>query len=263
MKKTSVLLGVLLAATGFGLSEAPSGERLAYRFEEVKSKVVRSPGGDEARDVRVAAGDPAEAGDVVTTGFFGRTVVAVPERAARFEVFSSSKVQLAGGEPGILLVLEKGRIKATFDAFTGASEARRVAVPGAILAVRGTRYGVEVAGGESVLAVFEGTVELFPAGGAPSMKVGRDEFCVFGPKTPPRRAPMGRDGMNEKSWGSLGSGMTEGRPGAPGAPGAPGMPGTSPQNPGMSPQAPGSSGSPGGTGMPARPPATGGGRGGS
>lgn len=257
MKKTSVLLGALLAATGLGLSQAPSGERLAYRFEEVKSKVVRAPGGDEARDLRVAVGDPAEAGDVVTTGFFGRTVLSVPERAARFEVFSSSRVKLAGGEPGILLVLEKGRIKAAFDAFTGASEARRVAVPGAILAVRGTRYGVEVADGQSVLAVFEGTVELFPAGGAPSMKVGRDEFCVFGPKVPPRKEPMRRDGMNEKSWGSRGSGMTEGRPGAPGAPGM------SPQGPGMSPQAPGNPGSPGGSGMPSRRPASGGGRGGS
>lgn len=260
MKRTSALLGVLLAATGLGLSEAPSGERLVYRFQEVKSKVVRSPGGDESRDVRVAVGDPAESGDVVRTGFFGRTVVAVPERAASFEVFSSSRVRLAGGEPGILLVLEKGRIKAAFDAFTGASEARRVAVPGAILAVRGTRYGVEVTGGQSVLAVFEGTVELFPEGGAPSLRIGRDEYCVFGPKTPPRKEPMGRDGMNEKSWGSRGSGMAEKRPGEPGTQGAPGM---SPQVPGMSPQGTGmSSPGSGGTGVPARPPASGGGRGG-
>lgn len=252
MKRTSVLPGVLLVATGFGLAQAPPAERLAYRFEEVKSKVVRSPGGDGARDVRVAAGDPAEAGDVVTTGFFGRTVLAVPERAARFEVFSSTRVRLAGDEPGILLVLEKGRLKAAFDAFTGASEARRVAVPGAILAVRGTRYGVEVAGGQSVLAVFEGTVELFPDGGAPSLRVGRDEFCVFGPKSPPRKEPMGRDGMSEKTWGSRGSGMTEGRPGAPAAPGDPGVSGA----PGTGSRMPGDSG------MPARPPTSGGGRGG-
>ena len=237
MNRTSALLGALLAATGLGLAEAPTGERLGYRFEEVKSKVVRSPGGDSARDVRVAAGDPAEAGDVVTTGFFGRTVLAVPERASRFEVFSSTRVRLAGDEPGIILVLEKGRLKAAFDAFTGASEARRVAVPGAILAVRGTRYGVEVAGGQSVLAVFEGTVELFPEGGAPSLRVERDEFCVFGPKTPPRKEQMGKAGMSEKSWGSRGSGMTDGRPGEPGGqgtgvqgpaePGAQGRPGAS------------------------------------
>ena len=215
MKRKSALLGALLAATGLGLAQAPSGERLAYRFEEVKSKVVRSPGGDESRNVRVAAGDPAEAGDVVKTGLFGRTVLAVPDRAARFEVFSSSRVQLAGGEPGVLLVLEKGRLKAAFDAFTGASEARRVAAPGALLAVRGTRYGLEVAGGESVLAVFEGTVEVFPSDGTPSLRVERDEYCVFGPETPPRKDQMGKAGMSEKSWGSRGSGMTDGKPGKP------------------------------------------------
>ena len=235
MKRTSALLGALLAATGLGLGQAPSEERLVYRFEEVKSKVVRSPGGDEARDVRVAAGDGANAGDVVRTGFFGRTILAVPERTARFEVFSSSRVQLAGGEPGVLLVLEKGRLKAAFDAFTGASEARRVAAPGAILAVRGTRYGLEVtSGGEVVLAVFEGTVELFPEGGAPSLRVERDEYCVFGPKTPPRKEQMGRAGMSEKSWGSRGSGMADGRPGrqdagsqSPSAPGMQGRPSSS------------------------------------
>jgi hypothetical protein len=235
MNRTSALLGALLAATGLGLAQAPSEERLVYRFEEVKSTVSRSPGGDEARDVRVAAGDPAETGDVVKTGFFGRTVLAVPERAARFEVFSSTRVRLAGGEPGVLLVLEKGRLKAAFDAFTGASEARRVAVPGAILAVRGTRYGLEVtSGGEVVLAVFEGTVELFPAGGAPSLRVERDEYCVFGPKSAPRKEQMGRAGMSEKSWGSHGSGMAEGRPGGPDAgsqgPSSPGMQGRQPSS---------------------------------
>jgi len=235
MNRKSALLGALLAATGLGLAQAPPVERLAYRFEEVKSKVVRSPGGDESRDVRVAAGDPAEAGDVVKTGLFGRTVLAVPDRAARFEVFSSSRVQLAGGEPGVLLVLEKGRLKAAFDAFTGASEARRVAAPGALLAVRGTRYGLEVAGGESVLAVFEGTVEVFPSDGTPSLRVERDEYCVFGPKTPPRKDQMGKAGMSEKSWGSRGSGMTEGKPGKP-AEGSQG------------PASPGSQGRPAGSG---------------
>jgi hypothetical protein len=220
MTRTSTLLFALLAATGLGLAEAPSGERLAYRFDEVKSKVVRAPGGDEARGIRVSAGDPAEAGDVVKTGLFGRTVLAVPDRAARFEVFSSTRVRLAGGEPGILLVLEKGRLKAAFDAFTGASEARRVAAPGALLAVRGTRYGLEVAGGESVLAVFEGTVEVFPSGGAPSLRVERGEYCVFSPRSLPHKEQMGRRGMSEKSWGSRGSGMTDAGSGGAGGPGA-------------------------------------------
>lgn len=244
MTRISTLLFTLLAATGLGLAEAPSAERLAYRFEEVKSKVVRAPGGDEERGVRVSAGDPAEAGDVVKTGLFGRTVLAVPDRAARFEVFSSTRVRLAGGEPGVLLVLEKGRLKAAFDAFTGASEARRVAAPGALLAVRGTRYGLEVAGGESVLAVFEGTVEVFPSDGSANLRVERDQYCVFGPKTSPRKEQMGKTGMSEKSWGSRGSGMTDAGPGGTGGQDGSGGPGAGSQRPADA----GSKGRPAGSG---------------
>lgn len=241
MNTTPALLGALLVAAGLGLSQVPAEERLAYVFEEVKSKVVRTPSGDGAKGVRVSAGDPAEAGDLVTTGFFGRTVLAVPSRAARFEVFSSARVRLAGGEPGVLLVLEKGRLNAAFDAFTGASEARRVAAPGALLAVRGTRYGLEVGpGDETVLAVFEGTVEVLPSGGGPSLRVERDEYCVFGPKAPPRKEQMGRAGMSEKSWGSRGSRMAE--PGSKG-------PGSGSQGPA-------------GGGIQGRPAGSGGGRGG-
>ena len=219
MDRAPVLLAALLGATGLVLAQVPPGERLTYRFEEVKSKVVRSPGGDESRGARVAAGDPAEAGDVVKTGLFGRTVLAVPDRAARFEVFSSTRVRLAGGEPGVLPVLESGRLKAFFDAFTGASEERRVAAPGALLAVRGTRYGLDAgSGGDTVLAVFEGTVEVFPVDGSPGLLVQRDEFCVLGRKGPPQKGRMGEAGMSEKSWGSRGAGLVDGRPAGAGDP---------------------------------------------
>jgi hypothetical protein len=219
MKRTPALLAVLLAAAGLVLAQEPAQRPLEYRFDEVKSKVTKAPGGDESRAARVAAGDLAAAGDGVRTGLFGRTLLSVPERAVRFEVFSSTRVRLAGPEPGVLLVLESGRLKAAFDAFTGASEERRVAAPGALLAVRGTRYGLEASPeGESTLAVFEGTVEVFPADGATSLRVAAGEVCAFGPKNPPRKGPMDRSGMSEKSWGSRGSGMTEGQPGGPGSP---------------------------------------------
>ncbi|MBK6406482.1 MAG: hypothetical protein IPF66_16415 [Holophagales bacterium] len=193
MTRTSTLLFTLLAATGLGLAEAPSGERLAYRFDEVKSKVVRVPGGDEERGVRVSAGDPAESGDVVKTGLFGRTVLAVPDRAARFEVFSSTRVRLAGGEPGVLLVLEKGRLKAAFDAFTGASEARRVAAPGALLAVRGTRYGLEVAGSGASWRSSRGRSRSFPRTGLRSSAWNGTSTAYSGRR--PRRA--------RSRWGRL------------------------------------------------------------
>jgi len=214
---------LLVAAAGLALAQGPPAGTLLYRFDEVKSKVTRAQAGDEERTVRVSAGDVAEAGDVVKTGLFGRAVLSVPERAARFEVFASARVRLAAGEPGVLLVLESGRLKAVFDAFTGAAEERRVAAPGALLAVRGTRYGLEVVGkDETTLAVFEGTVEVFPTDGSPSFRVGRDEFGVFGRSTPPRKGRMRDAGMTEKSWGSRGAAGAGDGPGGAGAPGSPG-----------------------------------------
>jgi len=232
MNTKRLLLGVLLGAAGLALAQVPRAERLAYRFDEVRSRVTKAPGGDASRAVKVAAGDPAEAGDEVKTGAFARTVLSVPARAARFEVFSSTRVRLASGEPGVLLVLESGRLKAVFDAFTGASEERRVAAPGALLAVRGTRYGLEVStGGASTLVVFEGTVELFPADG-PSLRVEAGEYCAFGPKGAPRKGRMDRAGMSERSWGSRGPGTSVGRPGSPGGgPQGPGDPGGSGRRP--------------------------------
>ena len=142
-------------------------------------------------------------------------MVSVRERKARFEISSSTRARLAAGEPGVLLSLEKGRLKAFFEALTdGSAEERRVAAPGALLAVRGTRYGLEVDGdGRCLLAVFEGTVEVLPAlpGTAP-IKVHADELCTFGAKMAPRSAPMRSMGMNEGSWGMRGGagGMSSG-----------------------------------------------------
>jgi hypothetical protein len=218
----SALFGAVLASAGLVAAQAPPGGPLLYRFEDVKSKVVKSPGGNEKEGVRVAAGDSARAGDLVRTGIFARTVIAVPDRASRFEVFSSTRVRLAGEEPGVLLVLESGRLKAFFDAFTGTTEERRVAAPGALLVVRGTRYGLEVAPkGEVVLSVFEGTVEVLPTDGSPRLRVERDEYCVFGPKNPPRKGKMDSAGVSERSWGSRGSGLPGAGAGGSGA-GSPG-----------------------------------------
>ena len=211
-----------LAAIAAGILAAIEPGTPAYRFDEVKSKVLRAPGGDEAAEVRVAAGDTASAGDLVRTGFWGKAVLSVPERKARFEIGSSTRARLAAGTPGVLLTVERGRIKAFFEALTdGSAEARTVAAPGALLAVRGTRYGLEVArDGRSFLAVFEGTVEVRPTkAGAPPLLVRADEACTFGPKAEPLSMPMRSMGMSEHSWGMHGgtgmsSGSEHGMPGA-------------------------------------------------
>ena len=181
---------------------APAPPAFTYRFESVRHTVLRWPGGDPRQEVKAAAGDPAAAGDVVKTGWWGRAVIAVPEWASRFEISGSTQVRLAGGEPGVLIVLDRGRLKAIFDALAGPPVERRVAVPGALLAVRGTRYGVEVdKAGKTVLAVFKGVVEVMPqAPQGASVFVKAGEWSTFGPGLMPKVAPMPERGFNEHGW---------------------------------------------------------------
>ena len=61
-----------LAALAAGILAATEPGTPTYRFDEVKSKVLRAPGGDETAEVRVAAGDAASAGDLVRTGFWSK-----------------------------------------------------------------------------------------------------------------------------------------------------------------------------------------------
>jgi hypothetical protein len=228
MKRTPALLAVLLAAAGLVLAQEPAKRPLEYRFDEVKSKVLRSAGGDESRAARVAAGDLAEAGDSVRTGLFGRTLLSVPERAVRFEVFSSTRVRLAGPEPGVLLVLESGRLKAAFDAFTGASEERRVAAPGALLAVRGTRYGLEASpDGRVDSRRFRGNGRGLPGGRSPEPARGRRRVLRFRSEEPATQGTDGpvrderevvglaRFGYDRRPAGRPGPGLPRGHPGAP------------------------------------------------
>jgi len=195
----------MLAPLLFTLLQAPAPkpEALTYRFEEVKRSVLRLPAGDKAKEVKVAKGDFASPGDGVTTGWWAQTTISVPERASRFEVYANTQVKLAVGEPGVLLVVEKGRIKAFFQSLVeGNRQERQVAVPGALLAVRGTRYGVEVdKNGKSTLVVFEGVVEvLHKAPHTESIRVKAGEWATFGPNTLPQIQPMSMRGFQEGSW---------------------------------------------------------------
>jgi hypothetical protein len=221
------LAGVLLAQA--------AGTSPEYRFVEVKSKVTLTRA---AAEKRVAAGDVGLPGDEVRTGWLASAVLAVPERASRFELLPSTRVVLGGPEPGVLVVLERGRLKAIFDALTG-NEERLVATPGALLAVRGTRYGVEVAAdGTAELAVFEGTVEVRPrAAGLEPVPVRAGQMCRFGPREAPRPAPMPR-GAKEESWrGGLGAGDRQGGPPSQNEspPGQSGQPGSRPEPRGQHP----------------------------
>lgn len=182
---------------------APAPAEFTYRFDEVKHSVVRWPGGDEGKAVKAAPGEAAAAGDVVKTGWWGHAVLSVPERSSRFELYGSTQVRLASGEPGVLVALDRGRIKAIFDALLGGKlEERRVAVPGALLAVRGTRYGVEVdKHGNATMVVFKGVVEILPRMTHPgTFFVKAGQWSTFGPSLMPKIGPMPGQGFGEKEW---------------------------------------------------------------
>lgn len=203
--KTVLLAGLLVLAAG----DAPAP--LGYRVESAKGKVVIRHDQIERRAV---AGEAAVAGDGIRTGWFGHAMFAAPTAAARFEIFPRTEAELAGPEPGVLITVRKGMIKAAFDALTGTDD-RLVSTPGALLAVRGTRYGVEVdADGQASLAVFEGVVEVrsrMP--GAVAVGVHAGEQCSFAPRQAPQRQAMPR-GWSEDGW--RGAGNSRGRPeGAP------------------------------------------------
>ena len=240
----------MIGPTVLSIVLAAAAPLFTYRFDEVKSAVYRSPASNEKLEQRVTAGDPGAPGDLVRTGWLGRAVISVPERASRFEISSGTRVKLARGDPGILLVVEKGKVKAFFDALTGEDPIeRRIAPPGAQLAVRGTRYGVEVDdSGLAALAVFEGTVEVVStAPGIAPLSVVKGECCAFGPGVAPRSAPMGPMGIHEGNWGSRPPGAGQG----PGGQTHPGSPGPGPAGGPAGPGGAGGMGSPG-----AAPPAS-------
>lgn len=145
-----IILAALLAQA---VLSVPVQSPIDYRFDQVKRTVVLNAS-------QIAAGHHAQSGDKVQTGWFSYALIASDHYRARFEIFSSTDVKLAGGTPGVILTLERGKLHAMFDKITG-SEPRVVQTPGALLAVRGTQYEVEVDhDGRTDLRVFEGTVEV-------------------------------------------------------------------------------------------------------
>lgn len=197
MKRRSTTLVATVAGLAlFGLVGGATDLRTAvYRFDDVYSKVLVDSGKDSTR---VETGREAHGGDVVRTGWRGRATLSVDAVASRFEIYPSSRVKLASDKPGVIVLLERGRLKAMFDAIAGNDE-RIVETPGALLAVRGTRYGIEVdPSGDTLLSVFEGMVEVRPFD--PSMGpllVRPGEVGRFGPRQAPR---MVMRGVDETTW---------------------------------------------------------------
>ena len=163
------------------------GQPIDYRFDQVKRTVTVNTG---TQELNIAAGSHAQSGAKVTTGWFSYALIATEQYRAKFEIFASTQVQLAEGTPGVLLAVDRGKIRAMFDKITG-SEPRVVKTPGAMLAVRGTQFDVEVdSAGKTTVDVFEGVVEVRSELLREPLLVHPGEQSVFGRREPPNVHPM-------------------------------------------------------------------------
>ena len=196
MKKT---LAVLLLALPLAAQD--------YRFDEVKRTV-------ELNQARASRVTPAKGGDAVETGWFSYALIAAEGQRAKFEIFSATEVRLADGTPGVLLSVERGRIRAIFDKITG-GEPRVVKTPGALLAVRGTKFDVQVdANGDTVVDVLEGVVEVQSPLLSEPMFVRPGQSTTYGRRRPPVTEPTSerrhRGDGRIQGGGHDGGGMTPG-----------------------------------------------------
>jgi hypothetical protein len=186
MKKLAAVLFIMSAT-----ASAVAQESIDYRFDDVKRKVTVTSAKQQER--RVDKGQHAQSGDKVTTGWFSYALIAAERYRAKFELYSSTDVQLAEGTPGVILSLERGRLHAIFDKITG-TEQRMVKTPGALLAVRGTQYSVEVGSdGNTTLDVFEGTVEVQSALRPEPFLIHAGQESTFSRREMPRSFPMPKD----------------------------------------------------------------------
>jgi hypothetical protein len=234
--KTLLAALAMLTATAATTPSIPAAASIGYRFDDVKNHVVlKTP----KQEMQAAKGSRAQSGDHVHTGLFSYALIASEPHKAKFEIFSVTDVQLAGGAPGVILSLERGRIRAIFDKILG-SEPRLVQTPGALLAVRGTQYNVEVdRAGKTILDVFEGTVEIRSPFRNEPFLVHAGESSSFTRREPPPDHPTRTpDDRRPDAQSHRDNPDGHGAPGAPGAPDDHGRPGADPGARGSQPPPP-------------------------
>jgi len=152
------VFAVLAAGDGAGPTDAPS-----YEVTAVKRKLFRE---EPEPEVELAVGARPEAGQLLRTGSRSSAEITAAEFGARFRLSAKTRARLAGDRPGLLLEVQRGRVRAVFDKLLGdAPPDRLVTTPTAVLAVRGTEYGVEVSkSGDTTITVFAGQVEVTDVG---------------------------------------------------------------------------------------------------
>lgn len=188
-----------LAAESTDSATQGTEDPLVYAVDGVDGKLLRLESGEEWH---LAAGDRVIGGSELRTGWFSSADLTAQRALAHFHLDSRTHVRLASETPGVLLVLEHGRLRALFDKLTGtaAEEERRIETPSAVLAVRGTEYGVAVdRGGETTVVVFEGVVEVLdPTGRAKPVRVKAGHGLQMRRGEGPRQ-PFSHN-LNRRGW---------------------------------------------------------------
>ncbi len=191
----SIVLALALFASTVS-SEAPAV--FEYDIVAVKRKLLlETTDGERALE----AGDHAHSGDVLRTGSRSRADIGVAEYVARFVVSSKTSFQLAHDRPGVLLEIERGSLRAIFGKLPeGDTRERLITTPSAVLAVRGTDYGIEVKkDGDTSITVFEGTVEVWDVGG-----IGERRLVPAGQATRIKRGKSASEpkphGLSSNDW---------------------------------------------------------------
>ncbi len=183
------LVGMVLASE----TVAPS-----YEVVELKKKLYRE---EPLPEILLDLGARPEPRSLLRTGSGSSADILCSQSDALFRLGSKTRVRLSGDAPGVLLVLEKGRIHALFGKLTGSHQLERiVATPSAVLAVRGTEYGLEVDGkGNTMITVFEGEVEVRHMDGlGETIRVRAGQYSRIRKNKPPQ--PAKQHNMGPSDW---------------------------------------------------------------
>ncbi len=223
--RNAILFALIAIAIPAAATEEGAGS-ITYDVVRVEGKLFLAA---EADEQRLSVGDHAVSGDRLRTGSSSSGTLGVPSHTTVFRLGAKTSCTLAHDRPGVLLHLDRGRLRALFGTSTG-SDPRLVTTPSAVLAVRGTEYGLKVKkNGDTQIVVFHGVVEVtdlsgegppvrVEAGQQSRIKTGRQpEAPVVHRLTPTdwdqgRSAP--RSGMDA---GGARPGEQSGAFGAPGA----------------------------------------------
>jgi hypothetical protein len=118
------LLGVLSFGAGIGGQDVTTP---SYEVTEVKRKLFRE---QPEPEIQLEVGARPAAGELLRTGSRSSAEIVSPEFAATFLLRSKTRVRLAGDRPGVLLEIERGGLRALFDALSADDPPERlVATP--------------------------------------------------------------------------------------------------------------------------------------